>query len=142
HAGRRSPLRVERKAVGAGYPLYGRFETHPASPLGELLAGDGALADQTALARLGVGIGDTVLVGDAKLIIRGVIENEPDRAGRIISLGPRLLVAGPTLDRAGLIQLGSRVNHRVLVRLADTLRATDRRAQRARVISNPSTCLR
>src|SRR5262249_37341734 len=37
-----------------------------------------------------------------------------------------------------LIQLGSRVNHRVLVRLPDTLRATDVRAQLASVISNPS----
>ena len=107
HPERPSTLLVELKAVGEGYPLYGRFATRPAGPLAELLAGKGALADETVLARLGVAIGDTVLVGDAPLVIRGVIQNEPDRAGRIISLGPRLLVAAPTLDRAGLIQLGS-----------------------------------
>src|SRR3989449_10293735 len=103
HPRRPSTLVVELKAVGEGYPLYGRLETRPARPLGELLAGDGALADETALARLGVATGDRVLVGDVMLVIRGVILNEPDRAGRIISFGPRLLVAGPTPDPAGLL---------------------------------------
>src|SRR5262249_58332607 len=96
HPRRPSTLLVGLKAVGDGYPLYGRLETRPARPLAELLAGDGALADETALARLGVALGDSVLVGDVTLVIRGVILNEPDRAGRIISFGPRLLVAGPT----------------------------------------------
>ena len=96
------------------------------------------MADETALARLGVAIGDSVLVGDVMLVIRGVILNEPDRAGRIISFGPRLLVAGPTLDRAGLIRLGSRVNHRTLLRLPDALEAAAVRAQLAGVISDPS----
>jgi putative ABC transport system permease protein len=138
HPERPSTLLVELKAVGEGYPLYGRFEARPARSVDELLADDGALADETALARLGVGIGDTVLVGDVTLVIRGVILNEPDRAGRIISLGPRLLVAAPTLDRAGLIQLGSRVNHRILLRLPDTLGATAVRGQLAAVIADPS----
>ncbi len=138
HPRRPSTLLVELKAVGEGYPLYGRLETRPARPLGELLAGDGALADETALARLGVATGDRVLVGDVMLVIRGVILNEPDRAGRIISFGPRLLVAGPTLDRAGLIRLGSRVNHRTLLRLPDALEAAAVRAQLAGVISDPS----
>src|SRR5205809_7580246 len=135
HPRRPLTLLVELKAVGEGYPLYGRLETRPARPLGELLAGDGALADETALARLGVAIGDSVLVGDVMLVIRGVILNEPDRAGRIISFGPRLLVAGPTLDRAGLIRLGSRVNHRTLLRLPDALEASAVRAPLAGVVS-------
>src|SRR3989441_5396310 len=138
HPERRSTLLVELKAVGEGYPLYGRLEPRPARPLTELLAGDGALADEAALARLGVAIGDTVLVGDATVVIRGVILNEPDRAGRIISLGPRLLVAGSTLDRAGLIRRGSRVSHRTLLRLPDTLGPAAARAQLAGVISDPS----
>ncbi|OLB98779.1 MAG: hypothetical protein AUH30_06980 [Candidatus Rokubacteria bacterium 13_1_40CM_68_15] len=138
HSERRSTLLVELKAVADGYPLYGRLETRPARPLTELLAGDGALADETALARLGVAIGDTVLVGDVTVVIRGVILNEPDRTGRIISLGPRLLVAGPTLDRAGLIRRGSRVSHRTLLRLPDTLGPAAARAQLAGVISDPS----
>ena len=56
HPARGTTLLVELKAVGEGYPLYGRLETRPARPLAELLAGGGALADETLLARLGVGV--------------------------------------------------------------------------------------
>ncbi len=138
HPERRSTLLVELKAVGEGYPLYGRLETRPARPLAELLANEGGVADETTLTRLGVAVGDTVLVGDVAVVIRGVIVNEPDRAGRIITLGPRLLVAGPTLDRAGLIRFGSRVNHRTLVRLPETLAPAAARAQLARAVVDPA----
>ncbi|PYO01219.1 MAG: hypothetical protein DMD91_08505 [Candidatus Rokuibacteriota bacterium] len=138
HPERSSTLLVELKAVGEGYPLYGRLEARPARPLAELLADGGALADETALTRLGVKVGDRVLVGDVVVVIRGVIANEPDRASRIITLGPRLLVAGPTLDRAGLIRFGSRVNYRTLVRLPDTLAPVAARAQLVSTVVDPA----
>jgi len=138
HPAREATLLVELKAVGEGYPLYGRLETRPARPLAELLAGGGALADETLLARLGVGVGDMVLVGDAAVVIRGVIVSEPDRAGRIITLGPRLLVAAPTLDRAGLIRLGSRVQYRTLLRLPADLAPAAARSALAGVLTDPA----
>src|SRR5947199_9420942 len=94
HPRRPLTLLVELKAVGEGYPLYGRLETRPARPLGELLAGDGALADETALARLGAAIGDSVLVGDVMLVIRGGILDDPDRRERSVARGPRPARAG------------------------------------------------
>lgn len=138
HPARGSTLLVELKAVDEGYPLFGRFETRPARSLAAQLANGGAVVDETVLTRLGVAVGDTVLVGDVAVVIRGVIANEPDRAGRLITLGPRLLVAASTLDDAGLIRLGSRVNYRTLLRLPDTLAPTAARAQLAMAVADPT----
>lgn len=138
HPARGATLLVELKAVGDGYPLYGRLETRPARPLAELLADGGALAEEAALARLGVSVGDTVLVGEARVAIRGVIVAEPDGAGRVVTLGPRVLVGQATLDRSGLLQFGSRVRHRTLLRLPAAVRAAAAREQLAGALDEPA----
>src|SRR3989449_10377954 len=80
HPRRPSTLMVELKAAGEGYPLYGRLETRPSRPLGERLAGDGAVAAETAPARLRPGTGVPALAGEVKIVVRGVILNKTDRA--------------------------------------------------------------
>src|SRR5207253_3815383 len=74
-------LLVELKAVEAGYPLYGRVELALSRPLGELI-GDGrsALVERSLLERLGLAVGDPLLLGTARFTIAGVIDREPDRA--------------------------------------------------------------
>src|SRR5205807_2221713 len=59
-------LLVELKAVEAGYPLYGRVELALSRPLGELI-GDGrsALVERSLLERLGLAVGDPLLLGTA-----------------------------------------------------------------------------
>ncbi|HKQ62119.1 MAG TPA: ABC transporter permease, partial [Candidatus Polarisedimenticolaceae bacterium] len=110
---------VELKAVEPGYPFYGALVTEPARPL-ETLIGDGrALVHDSLLARLGLRVGDRFRVGDLELTITGVLLKEPDRAVGVFSLGPRVLISGPDLDRTGLIRPGSRVRHRTLVRLPE-----------------------
>jgi len=128
---------VELKAVGPTWPLYGAARTRPARPLPELLAGDGAVVEEALLGRLGLRVGDRLEIGAATLTVAGIIEHEPDRA-RIVSLGPRVLVADPTLDRAGLVRRGSRVRHRVLVRLPDGHSVPAARAALARDLDDPS----
>ena len=110
---------VELKAVGPRYPLYGRIETEPARPLGDLLAGSGALVEAPLLDRLGASVGDRIAVGSATFTIRGVVRREPDRAGGLLTLGPRVLIADDALDATGLVQFGSRVRHRALLRLPE-----------------------
>lgn len=129
---------VELKAVGPGYPLYGRIETAPARPLGELLANGGALVEAPLLARLGLAVGDRLVVGTAVFTIRGVIAREPDRAGGLLTLGPRVLVADDALDATGLVQFGSRVRHRELVRLLPGTRAERTREEVARALDDPA----
>jgi putative ABC transport system permease protein len=128
-------LLCELKAVAPGYPFYGTVVTDPARPLAELLGDDRVLVGPELLARLGVRAGDALRIGDAVYTIAGTIAGEPDRLEVSFTLGPRLLLSLPALDRSGLAGLGSRVRYRMLVRLpgvaaaeetqraADTLRA-------------------
>lgn len=108
---------VELKAVAPGYPFYGRVLTDPARPLAELLGGGRVLVHETLLARLGLAVGDQVELGRARLTIAGRVLAEPDRATAVFTLGPRVLLAAADLPATGLVQPGSRVRYRTLLRL-------------------------
>jgi putative ABC transport system permease protein len=118
-------LLVELKAPDAGYPLYGTLATAPAEPLARVLAADGALVAPELLQRLGLAVGDRLVLGDTELTIRGLVTAEPDRPATLFGLGPRVLLAPRTLDASGLVQLGSRVRHRVLIALPPALAARE-----------------
>ena len=128
---------VELKAVGPRYPLYGRAETTPSRPLSELLADGGALVEAPVLTRFGLAVGDRIAVGAAEFTIRGVITREPDRAGGLLTLGPRVLIGDGALDATGLVQFGSRVRHRVLVRVPGDTPAERVRDDLARALDDP-----
>ncbi len=110
---------VEVKAVDGEFPFYGRLQLVPARPLAELLAGDGAVAAPELLARLALRIGDPIAIGGKLFTLRGTVLAEPDRLGNAFSLGPRLFLSGESLRSTGLIALGSRVTHRLLVKLPE-----------------------
>lgn len=131
-------LLVELKAVSEGYPLYGRLATLPATPLGSLLADDGAVVQRQVLDRLGLAVGDRLAIGAITLTIRGVVEAEPDRSAGLVSLGPRVFLSLPALERTGLVGFGSRVRHRVLLGLPAGSIAREVRAALAREIASPS----
>ena len=111
-------LLVELKAVGPGYPFYGTLETDPDLPLDRLLAGRSALAAPELLARLGLAVGDRLRVGGEEVTVAGTVTAKPDRIGIGLAAGPRLLVSLDTLERTALIQKGSRVEYRTLIKLA------------------------
>ncbi len=107
---------VEIKGVDAAYPLYGRLELAPAGEPDATLArgedGWGAAAESNLLRRLGIGLGDSVRVGDLDYVIRAEIEAEPDRGVDAFVLGPRLLVARASLAETGLVREGSLVRYK------------------------------
>ena len=120
---------VELRAVDGAYPLYGGFETVPAMPVDQLLAEEngvhGAAVAQILLDRLGLTVGDKVLVGQAELEIRGVIAAEPDSLSEGFGFAPRLMMSREALDRAGLIRPGSLVEFSYRVRLDGGASAQD-----------------
>ena len=130
-------LLVEVKAPDAGYPLYGRLELAPPTPLAALLADGGAVAQRETLDRLGLRVGDRLALGAASFTVRGIVEREPDRSASLVTLGPRVFVAGDALEGTGLVQVGSRVRYRALVRLPEPLAARDAREALARRIADP-----
>jgi putative ABC transport system permease protein len=137
-AERGDSLLVELKAVSDGYPLYGRLGTVPAAPLASLLAGDGAVVQRQVLDRLGLAVGDRLAIGAITLTIRGVVEAEPDRSAGLISLGPRVFLSLPALERTELVGFGSRVRHRVLLGLPAGSLARDVRAALTLEIASPA----
>jgi putative ABC transport system permease protein len=118
---------VEIKAVDAGYPLYGAVAVAGGAPAAALLAahdgGYGALAEPELLSRLGLKVGDRVLVGAATLVIRGVIADEPDRLAAGFALGPRLMIGRDALAATGLVQPGSLISWHYRLRLPQAVDA-------------------
>jgi putative ABC transport system permease protein len=139
---RGSTLLVELRAVERAYPLYGRVQTMPAAPLDTLLAdhggAGGAVVEARLLERLGLSVGDPLVVGTARFIVAGVLVREPDRPTGLVTLGPRVLIAGPTLERTGLLQVGSRVRYRTLVRLPASVTTRAAGAALARALGDPA----
>ena len=124
---------VELKAVDGEFPFYGALQLAPERPLAELLADGGAVAAPELLARLGLRLGDPIAVGGKRFILRGTVLAEPDRLGNAFSLGPRLFLSGASLRSTGLVALGSRVNHRLLVKLPEGTSNAAREAFAARL---------
>jgi putative ABC transport system permease protein len=116
---------IELKAIDEAYPLLGdlMLETGPASRqdlaniLGERDGARGVALERATMTRLGVNIGDTVRIGDAALVVRAVIVQEPDRTTNPITLGPRAMIAYDALASTGLVQPGSLVRYAYRVRL-------------------------
>ncbi|MBM3516675.1 MAG: FtsX-like permease family protein [Alphaproteobacteria bacterium] len=106
---------VELKAVDGAYPLYGALTLDPARPGSEAFGADGGgfgvAADPDLLVRLGLRVGDPVIVGEARFLVRGAIVAEPDRSASGFQLGPRLLIGMDGLAAAGLLRKGSLIRH-------------------------------
>ncbi len=108
------------KAIGAGYPLRGEvLLVDKARPEGVVAKGipargevwpDARLAD-----RLGVAIGDRISVGESLLTVSGIVQQEPEVAGVVFSLGPKLLLNLDDVPATNLLQPGNRATWRLLV---------------------------
>jgi putative ABC transport system permease protein len=102
---------VEIKAVDDAYPLQGRLVTKPETSRADLLASAdgrfGAATEAALLARLNLKPGDTLIVGEARFVLRAEIVTEPDKLAGGVGFGPRLLVSQQALKATGLIQPGT-----------------------------------
>jgi len=115
---------VSVKAVGEGYPLRGRLiaadEPFGAGVVAEAVPALGEVwLDSRLFPALGVAVGDEVEVGVARLRIGRVLISEPDRGGSMFDLGPRLLMRVEDVPRTEVVQPGSRIGYRLLLRGAD-----------------------
>lgn len=122
-------LLSELKAVDGLYPLFGALESTSAGPLDKILEQRqgryGALVEQALLDRLGLKPGDEIRFGNQAFDIRGVINNESDKAAHGLGLGPRTLVSIEALDATGLIQPGSMVWYHYRLKLGPDMSVAD-----------------
>jgi putative ABC transport system permease protein len=118
--GNQRPQLVEVKAVTEGYPLRGVLRiSDTAFGTDEATTGIPAPGDIWVEARLlqmlEIEVGDEVSLGNTTFHIRKVLRYEPDRAGDMFSLAPRVLMNRSDVDATGLIGTGALVNYRVLI---------------------------
>lgn len=112
------PLLISLKAVDtSAYPFYGKVDLEPAGTLRDVLRDDTAVVADDLLVRMGVGVGDTLRIGQASFRIAAVLVNEPDRLSASMALGPRVLITQRALAGTGLLQPGSRAGEHILFRL-------------------------
>jgi putative ABC transport system permease protein len=126
---------VEVKAVDGAYPLYGAFETEPALPLDDLFAerggAFGAAAADLLYQRLGLQLGDRIVLGGQEFELRARIVTEPDTISDGFGLAPRLMVSMDGLRSTGLLQPGSLVEFGYKIRLPENA-ATEAAIERVR----------
>ena len=109
---------VELLGVGREYPLYGSLELDGGQPYSHaLLEGRGALVRPELLAQFDIGVGDDVIIGDARFTIRGIVLAEPGRRAGAFSFGTRVFVDGGDFQASGLLGFGSRATYRLLLRM-------------------------
>ncbi|MEH6629291.1 MAG: FtsX-like permease family protein [Halopseudomonas aestusnigri] len=106
---------IELRAVDQVYPLYGDVIIKPEIPLHQALAkadqGWGTVIAPNLMRKLALEVGDQIIIGNAKYVIRGALIKEPDLSTRAFSYGPTVMVSGESLEGTGLIQPGSLVRY-------------------------------
>ncbi|WP_036143240.1 ABC transporter permease [Luteibacter sp. 9135] len=114
--GERSQL-VEVQATDATYPLRGTLEVRGANGRSRVAHGPGRgelFLDHRAMVGLGIRPGQTVQVGGKDLHVTGELLRQPD-GGELFALAPRALMNLDDATDAGLLSIGSRARHRLLV---------------------------
>ena len=131
-AGKQQNVLAEILAVGEGYPLRGKIEidegngVHLRSTLvpspqpspggrGSIPVRGTLWADARLMQRLGVQLGDEVGIGALHLRLAAEVVRDVDQSLGFASFAPRVLLNAGDLPSSGLVQEGSRINHRLLV---------------------------
>jgi putative ABC transport system permease protein len=107
------------KVVEQGYPLYGSITLESARAFSEVLQPGTTIVAPALLERLGLQLGDRILLGDISLEIVDLVTAEPQRPVEFFNFGPRILVSAADLEKMGLVQKGSRVHFEALIKLEE-----------------------
>lgn len=112
---------VSVKAVAGTYPLRGELIVSDVPfergyPIEEIPKAGEVWLDSRLFPALGVSLGDPIEVGLAELRIGRVLVAEPDRGGSFFDLGPRLLMNIEDVPATEVVQPGSRISYRLLLR--------------------------
>ncbi len=109
---------VSLKVVEPGYPLRGSLlmATDTAGvdqPTREIPKAGEVWVDAALLESLAIAKGDSVLLGDSRFTVAGVIALEPDRGAGFMNFAPRVMMHRQDVAATGLIQPASRLNYRM-----------------------------
>ena len=108
---------LDVQATDGAYPLRGTLEL--LDPQGRSVVGHGPAAgtvylDHRALVALKLKLGDAVQLGGRDLRIAGELLRQPD-GGELVAMAPRALMNVTDAEQAGLLGVGSRARHHLLI---------------------------
>lgn len=95
------------QGVDSGYPFYGEVTSTPDAAWAEIHDGPWAVADPAVFIQLDAAVGDTLLVGEARFVLRGEVVGLPTELGFQSAIGPRLYISRGRLPSTGLLTFGS-----------------------------------
>ncbi len=112
---------VSVKAVGEKYPLRGKLIVSDEPfvrgyPIFEVPPPGEVWLDSRLFPALDVDLGEQIEVGLAELQVTRVLVSEPDRGGSFFDLGPRLLMNIADVPATEVVQPGSRIGYRLLIK--------------------------
>lgn len=138
---------VELRGVSDTYPLAGVVTLEGGGELAQAIApaadgAAGAVIERTLLERLGLKLGDRVLVGELPVVVRGVLVQEPDRLSRGFALGPRVLVRREAVERTGLLEPGLPFLETARIALPESVSPTQARKDLRKTIKDRGVRMR
>jgi putative ABC transport system permease protein len=98
---------VQIQGVDPGYPYYGNIMSTPDAAWTEIHQGPWAVADPAVLIQLDGVVGDTLLIGEARFVLRGGVVGLPTDVGFQTAIGPRVYISRDELPSTGLLTFGS-----------------------------------
>ena len=102
---------MDIRGIEGGFPFYGALETDPAAAGKTYQKEGGALVDATAMLQLGIQVGDSIKIGNARLPIAGALKSAPGSNAIFSNIAPPVLVPYHFIAKTGLVQTGSRINY-------------------------------
>lgn len=113
------------KAVEPVYPFFGTINLESGKQLSEVLQPGKVVVAQEVLDRLDLELGRMLNIGDASFEIADVVTFESMRPVSFLSLGPRIFISMADVNELGLLGRGSRIEHEILIRLAEAVDAEE-----------------
>ncbi len=110
---------VRLRAISPEFPFYGQIVTDPPEAATTFHSGNSALVDEALMIQAGAAPGDTITIGHSTFTIAGRLVKIPGEVSLWTQLSPRVFIPNDRLDATGLIQPGSRLFYRALLRVHD-----------------------
>lgn len=106
-------------ALEGDFPYYGTLKTTPPEASVTFQSRNGALVDAPIMMQFGLEPGDSVKIGLVTYEIVGALEDVPGQPVAASFIGPRVFIPKNNVEATGLLQRGSRLEHKAYFKYLD-----------------------